>query len=330
MRVTDMPKPKVFVTRIIPEAGLDMVTAETDAEVWQEQLPPPREVIIEKLADKDGLLCLLTDKIDGEVMDAGPGLKVISNYAVGFDNISVPDATARGIPVGNTPGVLTETTAEMAFALLMSVSRRIVEADKYTRARQWMTWEPKLLLGRDLHGSTLGIVGLGRIGQRMAQQAAGFECKIIYHDVVRNDEAAAKLGAEYRELDDLLRESDFVTLHTELTDETRHLISTREFELMGPDCILINTSRGPVVDEAALYEALRDETILAAGLDVTEVEPIPDDSPLLELENIVIAPHIASASLRTRSKMATMAAGNLLAGVKGEKLPNCVNPEAQE
>ena len=324
-----MSKPKVFVTRIIPEAGLDMVTEACDAEVWQEQLPPPREVIIEKLADKDGLLCLLTDKVDGEVMDAGPNLRVISNYAVGFDNITVPDATERGIPVGNTPGVLTETTSEMAFALLMSVSRRIVEADAYTRARKWVTWEPKLLLGRDLHGSTLGLVGFGRIGQRMAQQARGFECKVLYHDVFRNDEAADALGAEYRELDDLLRESDFVSMHTALTDETRHMIGKRQFELMGPDCILINTSRGPVIDEAALYEALKNGTILAAGLDVTEVEPIADDSPLLELDNIVIAPHIASGSLRTRSKMATMAAANLLAGLNGEKLPNCVNPEVQ-
>jgi len=322
-----MPKPKVFVTRLIPEAGLDMVVAATDADVWQEQLPPPPEVLLERLRGKDGLLSLLTDHVDAEVMDAAPGLRVISNYAVGFDNIDLAAATARGIPVGHTPDVLTETTAEMAWALLMAVSRRIVEGDRYTRALRWKTWEPKLLLGRDLHGSTLGIVGFGRIGQRVARQAQGFDMRVLYFDVHRNDAVASELGAEYAGFDDLLQESDFVTLHTALTEETHHLIGERELKLMGPETILANTSRGPVIDEAALAVALREGWILGAGLDVTEVEPIPADSPLLALDNVVICPHIASASLRTRSKMATMAAENLLAGLRGDRLPHCANPE---
>jgi glyoxylate reductase len=322
-----MPKPKVFVTRLIPDAGLDIVAAATDAHVWQEQLPPSHEVLVERTRGKDGLLSLLTDDVDAEVMEAAANLRVISNYAVGFDNIDLAAATERGIPVGHTPDVLTETTAEMAWALLMAASRRIVEGDRYVRAEKWKTWEPKLLLGRDLHGSTLGIVGFGRIGQRVAQQAQGFGMEVLYYDPFRNDEAAAKYDAEYAELDDLLQRADFVTLHTVLTEETHHLIGERELKLMGPETILVNTSRGPVIDEAALAVALREGDILGAGLDVTEVEPIPPGSPLLELDNVVISPHIASASLRTRSKMATMAAANLLAGLKGERLPHCANPE---
>jgi glyoxylate reductase len=277
--------------------------------------------------DCQGLLSLLTDPIDAEVMDAGPNLKVISNYAVGYNNIDVEAASARGIYVGNTPGVLTDTTADMAWALLMAVGRRIVEGDKYVRALEWKTWEPQLLLGTDVYGATLGIVGLGRIGQAVARRAKGFDMRLLYHDVMRNEEAEQSLGLEYVELDDLLRQSDFVSLHCPLTEGTTHLIGTREFELMGPESYLINTSRGPVVDEAALYEALRDGKIRGAGLDVTEVEPISDDSPLLSLDNLVICPHIASASFKTRNKMATMAAENLIAGLQGKPLPNCVNPE---
>jgi glyoxylate reductase len=307
--------------------GHDMVREVAEVAVWPEQLPPPKSVIMDGVRDCQGLLSLLTDPIDAEVMDAGPNLKVISNYAVGYNNIDVEAASARGIYVGNTPGVLTDTTADMAWALLMAVGRRIVEGDKYVRALEWKTWEPQLLLGTDVYGATLGIVGLGRIGQAVARRAKGFDMRLLYHDVMRNEEAEQSLGLEYVELDDLLRQSDFVSLHCPLTEGTTHLIGTREFELMGPESYLINTSRGPVVDEAALYEALRDGKIRGAGLDVTEVEPISDDSPLLSLDNLVICPHIASASFKTRNKMATMAAENLIAGLQGKPLPNCVNPE---
>ena len=327
---TSMTRPKVFVTRLIPEAGLGVIMAETEADVWQEQLPPLPEALLQHVRGKDGLLSLLTDRVDAEVMDAAPGLRVISNYAVGFDNIDLPAATEFGIPVGHTPDVLTETTAEMAWALLMAAARRVVEGDRYTRAGKWKTWEPQLLLGRDLRGSTLGIVGFGRTGQRMARQARGFDMRVLYYDVFPNDEAAAQLGAAYAEFDDLLQQADFVSLHTALTDDTRHLIGERELKLMGPETILVNTSRGCVIDEAALAVALREGWILGAGLDVTEVEPIQPDSPLLGLSNVVLCPHIASASLRTRSKMATMAAANLLAGLRGERLPHCANPEVYE
>lgn len=322
-----MSKPKVFVTRAIPDAGLDMVRDAAEVNVWPEQLPPPKSVIIEQVRDCEGLLCLLTDPIDADVIAAGEKLKVISNYAVGYNNIDVQAATARGIHVGNTPGVLTDTTADMAWALLMSVARRIVEGDNYVRARKWKTWEPQLLLGTDVHHATLGIVGLGRIGEAVARRARGFDMRVIYYDVVRNEEAESEIGVEYVELDDLLTQSDFVSLHCPLTEGTKHLIGAREFELMGPHSYLINTARGQVVDEAALAEALRDRKIRGAGLDVTEVEPVPDDSPLLKLDNLVICPHIASASYQTRNKMATMAAENLIAGLHGKPLPNCVNPE---
>ncbi|HCU35127.1 MAG TPA: D-glycerate dehydrogenase [Armatimonadetes bacterium] len=321
-------RPKVFISRMIPQVGLDMVAEVAEMDVWPEQMPPAKSVIMERIADCEGLLSLLTDEVDGALMDAAPKLKVVSNYAVGFNNIDVDAATARGVLVGNTPGVLTGTTADLAWSLLMSIARRIVEGDKYVRARQWKTWEPQLLLGSDVYEATIGIIGFGRIGQAMARRAAGFDMRIVYTDIERNVEAEKETGAEFMQLDDLLRASDFVTIHTLLNDDTFHLIGAREFELMGPDSYLINSSRGPVVDETALYEALKNETIRGAALDVTEEEPIPDDSPLLELDNVVIVPHIGSASRQTRNKMARMAAANLIAGITGEPLPNCVNPEA--
>lgn len=305
-----------------------MVAEVADMAVWPEQMPPAKSVIIERIADCEGLLSLLTDEVDGALMDAAPKLKVVSNYAVGFNNIDVDAATERGILVGNTPGVLTGTTADLAWSLLMSIARRIVEGDKYVRARMWKTWEPQLLLGNDVYEATIGIIGFGRIGQAMARRAAGFDMRIVYTDIERNEQAEEETGAEFMQLEELLQAADFVTIHTLLNDDTFHLIGRREFELMGPDSYLINTSRGPVVDEAALYEALKNKTIHGAALDVTEEEPIPDDSPLLELDNVVIVPHIGSASRQTRNKMARMAAANLIAGLKGEPLPNCVNPEA--
>ncbi|HEY63432.1 MAG TPA: D-glycerate dehydrogenase [Caldilineae bacterium] len=325
-----MAKPKVYVTRLIPEEGLNMVLEACDAEVWEEELPPPREVLLEKVKGKDGLLCLLTDKVDAELMDTAGTLKVISNYAVGYDNIDVKAATERGIPVGNTPGVLTDTTADFAFALLMAVARRVVEGVDYVRAGKWKTWGPRLLLGQDIHGATLGIIGFGRIGQAVARRAKGFDMRILYYDIYRREDLEQSMGVQYVDMDTLLRESDFVTIHTSLNESTYHLIDREALEKMKPTAILINTARGPIVDPEALAEALEQGKIAGAGLDVTEPEPINMDSPLLKLPNCVIVPHIASASVVTRGKMARMAAENLLAGLRGERLPNCVNPEVYE
>jgi lactate dehydrogenase-like 2-hydroxyacid dehydrogenase len=321
-------KPKVFVSRVIPDRGLDRVLEACDAEVWQEELPPPRHVLLEKVRGLDGLLCLLTDPIDGELMDAaGPQLKVISQMAVGFDNVDVAAATARRIPLGNTPGVLTECTADFAFTLLASAARRVVEAADYVKAGRWRTWGPMLLLGADLWEATLGIVGFGRIGQAVARRARGFDMRLLYHDAFPNEEAAAEVGAEYRTLDGLLGEADFVSLHVPLLPETVHLIGARELRLMKTSALLVNTSRGPVVDPEALCTALAAGEIAGAALDVTDPEPIPVDSPLLTLPNCLVVPHIASASISSRNKMSEMAAANLLAGLRGEPLPNCVNPE---
>jgi glyoxylate reductase len=306
---------------------MDRINSYCDAKVWDGELPPPRDTIIENIASAEGLLCLLTDKIDAQLMDKGPKLKVISNCAVGFDNIDIEAATKRGLVVGNTPGVLTETTADFAFALMMAAARRVAEGDRNVRAGKWKTWGPMILLGQDVFGSTLGIIGLGRIGAAVARRAKGFGMKIMYSDVIRQPQAEKELGLEYVEMGKLLAESDFITLHTNLTPETQHLIGPEQFNVMKRNCILINTSRGPIVDNIALYEALRDGKIAYAALDVTEPEPIPIDHPLLTLDNIVIAPHIASASVTTRTKMGMMAAENLIAGLKGEPLPNPVNPK---
>ena len=286
--------------------------------------------MLRRVAGCDGVLTLLTDKVDEEFLDAaGPGLRVVSNYAVGFDNIDVAACARRGIPVGNTPGVLTETTADLAWALLMAAARRLPEGDRYVRAGRWKTWGPLLLLGPDVHGATIGIIGFGRIGQAVARRAQGFGMRILYHDVNRlPEEVTEPLGAVYTPLDDLLAASDFVSLHVNLTPETRQLINATTLGLMRPSAVLVNTSRGPVVDQAALADALRDGVIWAAALDVTDPEPIPIDDRLVGLDNCLIVPHIASASLATRGKMAAMAAANLIAGVRGEPLPTEVPPPA--
>lgn len=332
MSVPAQTKPRVFVSRLIPDEGLNLLRQHCEPDIWLGELPPPRDVLLERVQGVNGILSLLTDRLDGELMDAaGPHLKVISNMAVGYDNISVPDATRRGIPVGNTPGVLTETSADFAWALLMAAARRVVEGDSYTRAGRWKTWEPKLLLGQDITGATLGIIGLGRIGKQVAKRARGFDMRVLYHNSKPVDDPdAAQLGAQPVELDTLLREADFVSIHTPLTAETRSLIDARAFSKMKRTAILINTARGPVVDSEALYHALAEGIIAYAALDVTDPEPIPPDSPLLTLQNIIIAPHIASASVKTRGRMARMAAENLIAGVKKERLPHCVNPEVYD
>ena len=320
-------KSKVFVTRIIPDEGLAMLRDATEMKVWQEDLPPSRDVLLKEVRQAQGLLSLLTDKIDAELMDANPGMRVIANYAVGFDNIDIPAATARRIPVGNTPGVLTETTADLAFALLMATARRIVEGVDYVRTGRWKTWGPKLLTGPDIHHATLGILGFGRIGQSMARRGRGFEMRVLYHDVYRREDLESSMGVTYADLDTIFKQADFLSVHTDLNEATRHMINADAFARMKPSAILINTARGPIVDPNALYEALASGKIRAAALDVTEPEPIPTDSPLLKLANCIVVPHIASASIATRAKMAEMAAANVIAGLRGEKLPTCVNPE---
>ena len=320
-------KPKVFVSRLLPQGAMNKIHSFCDAKVWEEELPPPRDVLLQSVADVEGLLSLLTDKVDAELMDRAKKLRVISNCAVGFDNVDVQEATKRGIVVGNTPGVLTDTAADFAFALLMAAARRVVEGDRVVRAGKWKTWGPMTLLGQDVHNSTLGIVGLGRIGSAVAKRAQGFAMNILYTSHVRNKQAESELGVEYATMDRLLAESDFITIHTNLTPETHHLIGREEFDRMKRTTILVNTSRGPIVDNMALYEALRAGKIAYAALDVTEPEPLPADHPLLTLENVIVVPHIASASVATRTKMAVMAADNLIAGLKGEMPPNPVNPE---
>lgn len=322
-----MSKPKVFITRHLPTA-LEPLQQVASVEIWTERQPPPYEVLLEKVKTIDGLLCLLTDKIDQQLIEVGTSLKVISQMAVGYDNIDIAAATQRHIPVGHTPGVLTDATADFAWALLMAAARRVVEADRLTRAGEWRTWEPDLLLGPNVTGATLGIVGFGRIGQAVARRAKGFDMRILYASRHRcNPELEQALGVEFVSFEHLLQESDFVTIHTPLSDDTYHLFSDREFERMKPSAIVINTARGPIVDPDALYRALSRRQIAGAALDVTEPEPIPMDSPLLTLNNLIIAPHIGSASRQTREKMANMSLENLIAGLQGDRLPYCVNPD---
>jgi len=322
-------QPKVFITRTLPQPALDLILPVCDAHVWRDELPPPREVLLEHARECEGLLTLLTDKIDAALMDHAPKLKVISNCAVGFDNIDVPAATQRGIAVGNTPGVLTETTADFAFALLLAAARRVSEAERYTRAARWKTWGLTVLLGQDVFGATLGLLGLGRIGAAVAQRARGFDMRVLYYDPTRRPDLEQQLGIVYADLDTVVRQADFLSVHTPLTEATRHLVNADLLRRMKKTAILINTARGPIVDQAALYVALRDGVIAGAALDVTDPEPIAPDDPLLTLENCLITPHIASASVATRTKMATLAAENLLAGVRGERLPHPVNPEVK-
>ncbi len=320
-------RPVVAVTRRIPEAGLRIVREATDMRLWEQELPPGPEELAKLLHGCDGALTLLTDRIDGDVLDREPQLRVISNFAVGFDNVDVPAATERGVAVCNTPGVLTDATADATWSLLMTAARRVVEGVEYVRAGKWKTWGPTLLLGQQVTGATIGIVGFGRIGREVARRARGFNMDVLIFDTYRDEAAERELGVRYMPLDDLLRTSDFVTLHVALTPETRHLIGPREFGLMKRTAVLINAARGPVVDTAALTAALRDGEIFAAGLDVTDPEPLPADHPLVSLPNCTIVPHTASATVQTRDAMAVLAARNLLAVLEGATPPACVNPE---
>ncbi|MCF2136388.1 MAG: D-glycerate dehydrogenase [Candidatus Thorarchaeota archaeon] len=323
---------KVFVTRKIPEEGLNIIKKECDAIVWEKETPPTEQEIIDVSQDCEGIVTLLSDPINAHVIESLPKLRVIAQYAVGYDNIDVEAATKKGILVTNTPGVLTETTADLAWALLMAASRRIVEADKYVRNGQWkVAWGPQLLLGRDIYDATIGIVGMGRIGFAVARRARGFGMKIIYtnrSESTTTKKAEDELGALRVDLDTLLEQSDFVSLHVPLTKHTRHLINRERLRRMKPTAVLINTARGPVVHEEALIEALQKGWIRAAGLDVFTKEPLSQDSPLISLPNVILAPHIGSASVETRSKMSLMCAENLLAGLKGIRPKNLVNDTA--
>lgn len=324
-----MPKPRVFVTREIPDAGLQLLSRKFDVEVWKEYAPPPREVTREKLKSADAMISLLSDKIDAEMLAAAPNLKIIAQYAVGYDNIDVKTATSRKICVTNTPDVLTDASADFAFAMLMAVARRIVEADRYVREGKWqVAWHPAMLLGRDIFGATIGIVGAGRIGQAVARRARGFNMPVLYYSGSAKPEFEAECKATRVELDTLLKNSDFVSLHVPLNDKTRLLINAERLALMKTSAYLINNARGPVVDEKALYSALISGRLAGAALDVFANEPTPANNPLLQLPNVVAAPHISSASFATREKMAEMVAENLLAFFAGKEPPDLVNPEA--
>lgn len=325
-------KPKVFVTRGIPEEGLKLIREFYEVEVWDRYTPPPREVLLEKVREVDALVTLLTDRIDRELLDNAPNLRIVAQYAVGFDNIDIEYATSKGIYVTNTPGVLTDATADLTWALLLAASRRIVEADKFVRTGEWWRtgtgWHPLMMLGYHVTGKTLGIIGMGRIGQAVARRARGFSMRVLYYQRHRlPEELERELEAQYVDLETLLRESDFVTIHVPLTRETYRMIGERELKMMKRTAVLVNTARGAVIDEQALVRALREGWIAAAALDVFEREPIPPDHPLTKLDNVVLAPHIGSATYETRNAMARLVAENLIAFYKGELPPTLVNKE---
>jgi glyoxylate reductase len=320
-------KPSILISRLLPEEALAQARSRAAVDIHEADKPLERSELIARLRGRQGLVCLITDTIDVPLLDACPGLKVVSNVAVGFNNIDVAAATQRGVVVTNTPDVLTETTADFAWTLLMATARRVVEADRYVREGKFTQWEYMLLLGGDIHGKTLGIVGFGRIGRAMARRALGFNMRVLYQDAVAADAATEKeLRATRVDIATLLRESDFVTLHTPLLPETQHLINAQSLRTMKKTAYLVNASRGPVVDEAALAQALKEGRIAGAGIDVFEREPQVDQS-LIDLPNVVLAPHIASASSDTRVKMAMLAVDNCLAVLEGKTPPTPVNPE---
>jgi len=321
-------RPHVFVTRKLPGDAVERLREHASVDLWEGDLPPPRAVLLERARDADGLVSLLTERIDDEFLNACPRIKAVCNVAVGFDNIDLAACTRHGVFATNTPRVLTDTTADFAFALLMAAARRVVEGDHFTRSGAWKTWDPGGLLGTDVHGATLGLVGVGQIGGAMARRGRGFDMKTLYTDAMPRPDLEAELGLVRTELDTVLREADFVSLHVPLLPETHHLIGERELALMKPSAVLINTSRGPVVDGSALARALKAGRPGFAALDVTEQEPIALDDPLLSLPNCIVTPHIASGSLATRASMASLAVENVLAAFDGRVPPTCLNPEA--
>jgi glyoxylate reductase len=318
------------VTRAIPETGLDLLGEHVDVRLWDKDIPPNSEELDTLLDGVDGVLALLSERIDGALLDRHPGIRFVSNFAVGYDNIDVDACTERGVIVTNTPGVLTKATAEFAFALMVATARRIPEAVDYVRVGNWVTWGPKLVQGQQILGATLGIVGFGRIGQGMAKMASGFGMRVLVNNRNQNPRLASKFDVTFVDFIDLLKESDFVSLHVALTPETHHLISTRELKLMKKTAVLVNAARGPVVDTDALVTALREGAIFAAGLDVTDPEPLPADHPLVSMPNAVVVPHIASSTVQTRNAMSSLAARNVVEIVSGRRPAAVVNPEAYE
>ncbi len=319
---TGARRPRVFVTRRLPGDALDRLAQYAQVDLWLGDGPPSSKQLVEHAAHAAGIICLLTDRIDAAVLDPAPGLRVISNVAVGYDNIDVAAAAARGIAVGNTPGVLTETTADLTFGLMLAVARRIAEADRFVRDGHWQTWDPNLLLGYDVHGATLGIVGFGKIGQAVARRAHGFGMRVLYANSTQTPAPAA--GCDLAPLDELLRASDFISIHVPLTPRTGLMIGDREFRLMKRSAVIVNTARGGVIDHEALLRALHEGRIAGAGLDVTAVEPLPPGDPLFDAPNVVLLPHIGSASYETRARMASMAVDNCIAGLQGLALPHPV------
>ena len=320
-------RPRVYIARRIPAEAFDILAAEFACSVWDsDEQPVPRNVLQAELADAEGALIMLTDRIDRELLAVAPRLKMIATMAVGHDNIDLEACAERGVMVSNTPDVLTETTADLVWALLMATARRLVEGQKVVESDAWRSWSPMMLAGHDVHGATLGIIGAGRIGQAVARRARGFGMTVLYHGRSRKLEFERSEGARFVSLDELLAAADFVVPMVALTPETRHLIGEPELRRMKPSAILINASRGPVVDEAALYRALEDERIWAAGLDVWDREPVRADHPLLRFPKVVGLPHIGSASIATRTRMATLAAENLVAGLTGRAPPTLLTP----
>ena len=321
-----MPKPKVFATHGLFDVARQILQKSCDVQYWTKPGRPPREEVLQQVKEKEGLICLLTEKVDEDLLREAPNLRIAANVAVGFDNIDVAACTKRGVAATNTPGVLDETTADFAWTLLMAVARRLSEGEALARSGNWKNWDLDQLVGTDVWGKTLGIVGFGRIGRAVARRASGFQMKVIYTDAVRPAEEVEKeLKVEFREMNALLAESDFISVHVPLLPETRGLFDSPKFYRMKPTAFLINTSRGPVVDEAALVAALEGGKIAGAGLDVYENEPFIH--PGLKRANVVLAPHIASASLETRTKMACIAAENVVALFTGKRPPNVLNPE---
>ena len=329
MKLYFMSRPKIYVTRKLPEAGIKRIFELFDVEIWPEYPPPPRDVLLQKVRTVDGLVSLLTDKIDKELLENAKNLKIIAQYAVGYDNIDLDACTSKGIYVTNTPGVLTDATADHTMALMLAIARRIVESDTYIRTGKWEEsntgWHPTMFLGVELTGKTLGIIGFGRIGVAVARRARAFGMKIVYYSRQRKTELEKELDATYLQLDDLLKVSDIVSIHVSLNDKTKNLIGARELRLMKTTALLINTSRGAVLDEEALYDALKDGIIAGAALDVFRQEPTPKTNKLLSLKNIVVTPHTGSATYKTRTKMAEIVSENLIAFFSGKIPPNLVN-----
>ncbi len=327
-----MPSQKIYITRshIIPEA-IEYLDGIYDIEVWQQNSPPPRELLLEKARESDALLTEVTDIIDADLLDAADNLKVVANRAVGLDNIDIPAATRNGILIANTPGVLHESCADFTFGLILSLARNIAFGERQIRAGKWKVFDQIPYLGTDVHGATLGIIGMGLIGTAVARRARAFDMRIIYHSRTRRHEVEEELGAEWREdMDGVLSDADYVSLHMPLTPETEYMIGRRELELMQSTSFLINTTRGRTVDPRALYDALADRTVAGAAIDVTDPEPIPFDDPLLTLDNLLVTPHIASASSQTVRRMGQMSADNIIAALNGDPMPSCVNPEAAQ